>query len=194
MVKEVVILTLSEKWGKKCIAVYDVQNDCLLRLVSERTHGDGIPSFLTSNLECLDTVHINILDKCPFEHQIENVLIDLVYGFKKTNHIFKIEDIHSRLKTYPTIFGDNNYKINDASHVGHSLELIKFTDMIIDISTNSYGKTKTKVSFTYNKIKQINYSVTDSRFFGKQISIPSGYTVISLPPTDDFRTVKLNES
>ena len=43
MKREVVVLTLSEKWGKKCVAVYDVNTGKILRLVSS-PHGDGIPS------------------------------------------------------------------------------------------------------------------------------------------------------
>lgn len=186
MEKEVAILTLSEKWGEKCIAAYDFQCNCLIRLVSEPEHGGGIPSSLVCSIDCLDIVRIKIKGKCPLEHQTENVLVDLEYGFRKTTSCISIETILPLIKIYPTIFSDSGYRICDVSHIDHSLEIVEFTCLEIGSSTNSCGKVKTKASFIYNGIYQANYSVTDSMYFGKKLTIPSGYMVISLPPSDDF--------
>ena len=79
MENEVIILTLSEKWGKKCVAAYNKKTGKLVRLVSELKHGAGIPTCYTRWINLLDIVKVKIIQDCPIEHQSENVLIDLTY-------------------------------------------------------------------------------------------------------------------
>jgi hypothetical protein len=47
-------------------------------------------------------------------------------------------------------------------------------------------KTKTKASFKSNSKIHLDYSVTDARYFEEEEFIESGYSIISLPATDDF--------
>ena len=182
MENEVIILTLSEKWGKKCVAAYDTKTGKLIRLVSEPEHGDGIPTHYTRFINLLDIVKVKIIQDCPIEHQSENVLIDLAYGLRKAGALSDINKLAFLENKNSTIFGDYKYKLNDVSHLNHSLELIKFSKMTF--SKNEKGKTK--ASFIHNGAKHLNYSVTDSQYFVDPTSVDTGYAIISLPPSDDF--------
>ena len=82
----------------------------------------------------------------------------------------------------PTIFGDCKYKLNDVSHLNHSLEIIKFNRMTF--FKNEKGKIK--ASFIHKGMTHSNYSVTDSQYFADPAPVDTGYAIISLPPSDDF--------
>lgn len=66
----------------------------------------------------------------------------------------------------------------------HSLEIIKFKNMHLPTKTVN-EKIKTKASFTCDSKMHFDYSVTDASCFEEGF-IPSGYSTISLPATDDF--------
>jgi len=179
---EVIILTLSEKWGKKCVAAYDTKTEKLIRLVSEPEHGAGIPTCYTPSINLLDIVKVKITQDCPIEHQTENVLIDLAYGLKKVGSLSSIKELTFLENKKPAIFGDYKYKLSDISHLNHSLEINKFDRM--RFCKNEKGEIK--ASFIHNGVPHSNYSVTDSQYFVDPAPVDSGYAIISLPPSDDF--------
>lgn len=182
MIKNVIVLTLSLKFDGFCIAAYDASNNQIIRLVKDVSRENAIPKIYARNINLLDEVSIKILKYCPKEHQTENVLIDLEYGINRTGRTADIRTIYNNLQKYTYIFGDNNYKVSSVNKLDHSLEIIKFEDMSIQINE----KNKTKAQFIYNYNFHSNYSVTDARFFGEEECISSGYSIISLPATDNF--------
>lgn len=185
MIKNVIILTLSSKFNSLCIAAYDPSNNEIIRLVKDTSIENGIPRTYVRNINLLDEVRINILEYCPKEHQTENVLIDLDYGFKRTGRKGDIRTIYNGLPKHTNIFGNNNYKVPSIKTLDHSLEIIKFDNMHIQTKIIN-EKSKTKASFECNSKIHLWYSVTDPNFYGKEGSIKSGYAVVSLPASDDY--------
>ena len=185
MIKNVIILTLSLKFNSLCIAAYDASNNEIIRLVKDTSRENGIPRTYVKNINLLDEVSINILEYCPKEHQTENVLIDLEYGLKRTGRKADIRTIYNSLQKHTYIFGNTNYKVSSIGMLDHSLEIIRFENMHIQIKTIN-EKTKTKASFKSNSKMHLDYSVTDARYFEEEEFIKSGYSIISLPATDDF--------
>lgn len=181
MKRKVVILTLSEKWSKKCVAVYDANTGDILRLVSN-PQGEGIPPLHTAHLQLLDVVEIEDLGSYPLEHQTENVLVDLSYELHKVGHVDNFDILEQLANSYTPVFGDANYKLYEVDKLNHSLEVVRFADM----SFSENDKHKTKVSFKVSGRWHNSYSVTDSSFFGWTESVDAGYAVVSLPPSDDF--------
>jgi hypothetical protein len=112
-------------------------------------------------------------------------LIDLEYGLKRTGRRADIRTIYNSLQKDTYIFGNTNYKVSSIGTLDHSLEIIKFENMHIKIKTIN-EKTKTKASFKCNSKIHLDYSVTDARYFEEEAFIESGYSIISLPATDDF--------
>lgn len=182
MIKNVVILTLSSKFGGYCVAAYDASENQIIRLVKDNTLTNGIPKWCIRDIDLLDIVSIKVIGPCPKEHQTENVKIDLDYGFKKTGKSVDIKMIYDRIHKNAGVFGSTYYKLDGVSSLEHSLEIIKFENMCI--YQNQDGKTK--ADFSYNSKLCIGYSVTDTRYYGKNKRIPSGYSIVSLPATDDF--------
>ena len=174
----VVILTMSEKFGKKCVAAYDIDNKRLVRLVSNE-QGDGISQYYLSEISLLDIVRVNVICSAPIEHQRENFIIDLNYGISKQNKTMSIKEIHRNIPHYQNIFGNNSYKVFNADF-DHSIELIQFTSMQL------ISNIKTKATFMYNNFKNQYYAVTDSRYFGKNTSIISGHAIVSIPPSSNY--------
>ena len=181
MKREVVVLTLSEKWHKKCVAVYDINTEEILRLVSS-PQGDGIPSFYTSHLKLLDVIEIEDLGTYPLEHQTENVLVDLRQGLHKVGYLDSFDLLEQLSNSHGPIFGDTNYKLREVDDMEHSLEIVRFSAMSFFQTENH----RTKANFSVNGRWHNNYSVTDSAFFGRTESIAAGYAVVSIPPSDDY--------
>lgn len=182
MIKNVIILTLSSKYGGYCIAAYDASSNKMIRLVKDFSRENGIPKEYARGICLLDEVSINIVEYCPQEHQTENAVIDLRYGLRKTGRKANIGTIYNSLQKHPRVFGDNNYKMLSVNQLDHSLEIIKFEDMHVHMVENN----KTRANFVADSQIHRDYRVTDSRFFGKEDLISSGYSIISLPAADDF--------
>lgn len=185
MIRRVIILTLSLKHGDYCIAAYDADSNKMIRLVKDASRENGIPKQCAQGVHLLDEVDVNIVGCCPKEHQTENVVIDLSYGMQKTGRRVDIKTIYNNLQKHPRIFGGNNYKVLNVDQLDHSLEIIKFENMHVQKKFIN-EKSKTKANFVCNSQIHLNYSVTDARFFDDDLLIPSGYSIISLPVTDDY--------
>lgn len=185
MVKSVIVLTLSLKFGDYCIAAYDALDNKIIRLVKDTTEDNGIPKEYALGIHLLDEVNINVVEECPIEHQTENVIIDLDYGLKKTGRHANISGIYNRLQQNADAFGNNKYKMSNISSLKHSLEIIQFKNIHI-LQKEINGKPKTKANFICNSQIHENYSVTDARYFDCDMVLASGYLVVSLPATSDY--------
>ena len=181
MKRRVIVLTLSEKFGKKCVAAYDFERERLVRLVSDE-NGTGIPNHCVSDVNLLDVVEVEVVQACPLEHQTENELIDLRYGVRVVGCIDSFEELSHLANQYPPVFGDTNYKLYDTGNLNHSLEIVAFSGMSFFQAENG----KTKVTFRTNGRTHYNYSVTEKRFYGATGTKESGYAIISLPLSDDY--------
>lgn len=189
MIKKVVILSLSEKWGKKCVACYDMEAEKLIRLVSEAESGDGIEAEHLRGVNLLNEVEIKIIKECPLGHQTENVLIDLNFGIRKTTRIAKeklVELMVEKTKRPNKLFGGTYYKASNLDNVDYSLQLVKFEDLQFELVPNAQGQKKTKARFIFDGEVYSGYAITDKRFFSATDSISSGYMLVSIPPSDDF--------
>lgn len=181
MKKDVIILTISEKYKGKCVAAYDIKDDKLLRLVSDK-NGGSIPNCLVENITVLDVVEVDILEECAKEHQLENVRIDLLYGMVKKDTVDDYEVLDYLNTGAEMIFGNSSYKLYNCDDLDHSLEIIEFKDMRILLNESG----KAKAYFKIGDKLHSNYAVTDNNYFGRETVIPEGYAVISLPLSDDF--------
>jgi hypothetical protein len=187
MIKNVIILTLSDKFGDYCIAAYDISTKKLIRLIKDTTVRNGIPKEYAWDINLLDEVTVKVISTYPQEHQIENILIDLNYGLQRTGKIAKIEKIYNLSAKYPKIFGDLNFKLSNVESIDHSLEIIRFENMHIFHKIGNDNKKKTKASFSYSSKPHLEYSVTDSRLYNvEEQIITSGYAIISLPATEEW--------
>lgn len=176
---KLVLLTASEKFGKKCVVGYEESSRCFYRLVSTEG-GEGISADYLNNIDLLEEVQVKILSNCPLNHQTENVRIDLSYGINPTGKSSPAV-LTTLAKTKNTIFGDRCYKLNNADNLDYSVEVVDFDSMKFYNVNN-----KTKVNFKSNGNIFENYSVTDEKFFFREREISSGIAVITIPPCDDF--------
>lgn len=180
MKHDITILALSRKWGGRCVAGYDHSDGRVIRLVSDR-FGRELETRFTAGIKLLDTVEVEIVCSCPYEHQTENVLIDSNCCFKISGNSNGIEDFDDLVREGGDIFGDNQYKLNNVLHLRHSFELVKFKNMSIYVEDG-----KTKADFYVERTLHRWYRITDMIHEGRLAQIRSGYAVITIPPSDDF--------
>lgn len=178
---KVCLLTLSEKFGNKCVVAYDYDNNKLIRLVSDK-NATGIEPQDVYGFNVLDIVNVKRISDAPLECQKENIIID-------PNNITKVgeEDVSLlerilKATQHQYIFNDCLYKLFN-NNLDHSIEIIKFKDMII--KENDFGKIKSY--FKYKGNDYSNFSITDSNYYNrKNYSIDSGYAIITIPVSDEF--------
>lgn len=180
MKHDITILALSRKWGGRCVAGYDHSEERVVRLVSDR-FGKELETQFTAGIKLLDAVEVEVVRSCPYEHQTENVLIDPSCCINISGSSSTIETFDSLLYEGGDIFGDNQYKLTDVSHLNHSFELIKFKNMSIYVEDS-----KTKADFYVERTLHRWYRITDMIHEGVSAQIRSGYAVITIPPSDDF--------
>lgn len=133
----------------------------------------------------MDKVKVETICSCPNEHQTENVLIDLNCDIKVSGKPSAIEDFGSLVQEDENIFGNNCCKINNASQLDHSFELVKFENMSIYVEDG-----KAKADFYVGRTLHKWYRITDMIHEREPATIRSGYAVITLPPSDDFTKQK----
>lgn len=171
---EIIIMTESSKFAKKCVAGIDTSSGKWVRVVSndEETHGAISDEYLICSngrmCEVLDIVSVPIKQSCGNNIQPENVLMDttrfIEYRGKAT-----FEDV---LKLHPAeirenVLGNIYTYITEqrVETVGYSLTLIKVNRLIIHQVKTPEGKNKTKVSFMYRGDEYEMMSVTDPKFY-----------------------------
>lgn len=180
MKHKITILTLSRKWGGRCVAGYDHNDERIVRLVSN-VHGKELDTQLTAGINLLDVVDVEIMRPCPHEHQTENVLISPESSLTVTGSINVIENFDPLVYDSGNVFGNTYYKIDDASNMDHSIELIKFSRMSIYVENDT-----TKADFFVGGKLHRWYRVTDIVHEGTTATIESGYAIITIPPSDNF--------
>lgn len=187
MKKEVVILTMSSKNKKYCVAGLDVNNGEWIRLVSndEESHGALLRNDVTykDNTICqpLDIVRIPVFGDCPIKYQPENVLINSEKYWKKTGEF----DIETLLDTYDLdepsyIFGNTDPYVTEEkmSQIGYSLITVEVSNLRI----SHPGEHSTKARFTYNGVSYTNMSVTDPNFYDNiDFQYDKALLIVSLP-------------
>lgn len=165
-----VVLSKSAKNGNKCVAGMQ-RNGKLVRIVTSDMVTDGaIPNWYMKNsrygldVQILDEIEVEVLKNMPNEIQPENYLIDTnklprVLGHESLQEvIMKVDNDED-----PYVFMNNArfLKEEEATSIDYSLKII-IADSV-QISVNSYGKTK--ADFTYNDVCYVDISVTDHDYF-----------------------------
>jgi len=187
---DVVILTKSSKNGGYCVAGIDVNSSKWVRLVSSdtRSHGalfDRDMQYRNNTFfNLLDVVRVPVLRKVPSEHQPENILIDEEEYWEKIGElsISDVLELHPP-ETHRFLLGNEYPYITEerVDTVGHSLILVKVSDLII---THPRERT-TKASFRYRFTTYENMSVTDRDFYNTpdQTELGDAVLIMSLPDT-----------
>lgn len=187
MIKNIIILTLSEEIKKKCVIAYDPESKKLIRLISNSIDGEGIDNSHLDNINLLDEVSVNIIGSFPLGHQSENVLLDFTHGIKKTNRTGKYKFLEILKSDNQLIFGNCDHIIKDISSLRHSIEILEFNSMYFTlISTPNSDLKITKANFSIGLYAHTNYTVTDTNYLEYTKNIQSGYIVISISPNTDF--------
>lgn len=191
MIKTLILLTLSEKFGKYCVLGYCYKDDKIYRLVSDAKTGAGIDKSRFEDIEILDEVNVKFIEECSSKHQVENVLIMSHYGVYPSGRSFSPSILEEFATEEPNIFGCSNYKIADATTLGRSVEIRKVKNLKVTLSGNEGGK-KHKVNFECGGTKHEFYSMTDPRYYGAEDEgiIENAYIIVSLPAEDDFSKEK----
>lgn len=180
---KICLLTLSEKFGNKCVVGYDYINDRVIRLVSSLS-ADGIEKYILKDFKLLDIVDVNIGESAPLECQKENILL-ATNDIKKVGceNIDFIDKLSRKSSPNNYIFGNNSHKLETNNNINHSIEIIKFRNMTI--KDNGYGKNK--AYFEYNNSIYSNFSITDNNYYNREnYHIKNGYAIITIPVSDDF--------
>ena len=189
---DIIILTMSAKHGKYCVAGIDIDNGELVRLVSSDEESSGAINYsstlIGNRVQCqpLDLVSVPILYSLPLEYQPENVLIDERIGWVHLDRL-SLDDvlaIHA-LDLSPYIFGSTSYSLTEAQlrRVQRSLTIVKVKNLVINQIPRPDGSTKTKCSFIFNSLSYSNMSVTDPDYFRLRDGtiIENAIIIVSLP-------------
>lgn len=135
----------------------------------------------TEGIWPLNTVEAEIICSCPKEHQTENVLIDTDCSLRITAYSNRIGDFDFLVHKGWDIFGDSRYKLDSASHLNHSFELVKFNDMSVYLEDG-----KAKADFFVEGTLHRWYRITDMVHEERDEKIKSGYAVVTVPPSDSY--------
>lgn len=187
MDKEVVILTMSSKNKKYCVAGIDISSGKWVRLISNDASSHGALSRnevrYNNGMQCkpLDIAKISFIEERPLDYQPENTLIDTQKRWRKIDEI-TVDDL---LKIHPPerhsyLLGNQYAYITEAriGFVGHSLIMVKVYNLAI---YRAYGF-KIKAMFTYNGCEYKDISVTDPDYFEiDKLEYKTALLVMSLP-------------
>lgn len=187
MDKEVVILTMSSKNKKYCVAGIDKSSGKWIRLISNDASSHGALSRnevrYSNGMQCkpLDIAKVSIIEERPSDYQPENTLIDTQKRWRKIDEL-TVDDL---LKIYPPerhayLLGNQYAYITEAriGAVGHSLIMVKVNNLTI---YRPYGF-KIKAMFTYNGCEYEDISVTDPEYFENvEFKYKTALLVMSLP-------------
>ncbi len=194
MEKEILILTLSDKYKGSCVAGIDLETCDFIRLIDNSQPGhnsipwDKLYCEAGAKIKLLDIVQVNRLKKVPTAVHPENYSITKESTFKiKKSHNFNC--INNIFKDCPKfnkneILGNRSHVIYNVDSVTHSLEIVPFEEGELYAVKNSYGVVKTKFDFTYDNVRYNKFSVTDPEEYLNEREVviyESGYAVISIP-------------
>lgn len=188
MKRDLIVLTMSDKNKRYCIAGIDVVTGEWIRLVTDDMKSNG--GLSNDDLQYEDGSYCEIFDCIEVEVkrsdswiQPENYEINTNIYIKKIRKysladIIKIHEpeIHNYL-----LGNEWNY-ITEAkvSTIGYSLAFVYVKDLVLHNELNKYSALKTKADFFYNNIHYKNVSVTDSDFY-REGTFGEAFLVVSLP-------------
>lgn len=179
---DVIIMTLSSKFGNKCVAGINPNTGEWIRLVSnnQTIHGalsnENLKYDNGGKCNILDIVTVPILRYDQNRIQPENVIIDTKshLKFKGKATLKEVLSIHPPENEYRTTILGNEYMYVEEmriANVGYSLILVEVTDLKIIHKENPEGKQKTKAYFRYNGREYRDISITDPDYYNKPENI-----------------------
>ena len=121
-----------------------------------------IPSFCqTENYLISDVDCIQLLWLCPVEY------IQSIYSLERPSHIF--------LNARPYL------TLAEVEKLNRSLYFVEVFDLQISLKEVGDGKSKSKVSFTYNNDRYLDIAMTDPEFYLSNLMAKRAWIVVSLP-------------
>ncbi|OOB77711.1 MAG: hypothetical protein ATN33_02815 [Epulopiscium sp. Nele67-Bin001] len=197
MTKRILILTMSSKQRKYCVAGLDVDNNQFIRLVDNRyPESNGITTTQMMDpsgkfAKILDLVSVTKLTPAPTPIQPENYTISSATTFKievKLSPNF----LSTLIQRCPvvnsnSILGNKSFKIaaKEANKLNHSIELLYVQQLVSYI--NEAGRIK--ADFRYNEIMYRNFTVTDPDIFFEPVDADAAYIVVSLGELNNKRKI-----
>lgn len=204
-----IVLACSYKHGGRCVAGIDLQAKKLIRLLSR----DEKTNYAIPKEECrvnnrylspLDIIEVDIVEKAlrngaqTENYFVSSPLVKSYVGQAKESDI-KSFKFKSEKSPYPFDTKDAYLSYGAYQHKDYSLCLIPAYGLAFSSVINSEGNIKTKVSFdvyksfTGEKVRLENYSVTDPEYciFDDDnksgfLNLGKAYLLISLGQDDDF--------
>lgn len=188
--KEIIILTKSSKYGGLCVTGVDYNTGEWIRLVKkdgsqismkDMRYADG------SKIEILDCILAHTLGQAATPVQPENVYLNTTKNIEKIKKVSLKEliGIHG-LENNRTLLGNNLHVIrSDVDKIGHSLELVKVKDAVLNRVMGSNGYLKSKLSFYYNNLFYKNMSVTDPDYYDIRDGTRLGNVILVISIPDD---------
>lgn len=183
---KVLILALSTKHSQYCVAGINIENNQLVRIISNNLATNGAISraqlILTSNkmAKVLDIIEVPDTQHSPSHMQVENYLVsqNVRFDYVYSINVRDLRQYYNKMIHSCLVFGQSSYAFGfpQALQIGHSLEFIYVSDL--ELSTSGFEKTKCK--FLYNGIEYYNISVTDPLYFGSEITVENAYLLLSI--------------
>ena len=182
----VVILTASKMkkeingktFSGKCITALDVAEYKVIRFVRNKL-GAPVESPFCDRFHPLDVYDVDYIESCPITCQTENALVDYWRARYIGKYELGIEDIYERFQTIKyddeSFMQDWSYKMLDISLFKHSLEIVKVSNLRINIPENE------KCSFQYQGRRYRYVSITDPDYKDTNQYIGDAFLVITIP-------------
>ena len=187
---EMIILEKSSKYGGYCVAGIDCSSGGWVRLVSEdeETHGALNDEMLFDrsagrSAGVLDRVQVEIAREVPGAIQPENMLVEgngkiRIVGRTMLKEALNIHPCEEREK----LFGSHSHIVQvKPETLGHSLELVRATELRIYSVTGKSGSSKRKMDFECGGRKYTQFAVTDPVYYGeREVKLPEAALVLSI--------------
>lgn len=169
------------KYSGKCITGLDLDSNRIVRFVQNR-QGAPIGNPFCNNFCPLNVYSVQLVERCPLKCQTENVMVDYRGAICEGKYEGGIDALYKRFQKINyddcSFMLDSRYKLMDVSQFKHSLELIKASDIHIQIDGKTIG------SFMYRGKRFRFMRVTDPAYRGTERNMNEAYLAISLPSDD----------
>lgn len=169
------------KYSGKCITGLDLDSNRIVRFVQNQ-QGAPIGNPFCNNFLLLSVYSVQLVERCPLNCQAENVMVDYRRAICEGEYEGGIDALYERFQTIKyddrSFMLDSRYKLTDISQFKHSLELIKASDIHIQVDGKTIG------SFIYRGKRFRYLRVTDPAYRGIEQSIKEAYLAISIPADD----------
>ncbi len=194
-----IILTKSARHGGNCVVGINIDNEEIIRLVS---NNDKIKGSLSDDnmkypngeiAQPLDIVQLKLVKHLPEIYQPENYLLDETYQWKKIKNA-TFQDILPYISDENDIFDNNIPFLTDTNinNTKKSIMVIRVKNVKLYQYCSLYDmgniKPKTKIDFLYKSKPYEKFSVTDRDYFGENCEFTDAILVVTLPakPYHDY--------